>query len=301
MDAITKILVTSATGKSGRVVVKELIKHGFAVRAMVRQYDERAEKLAQSGAEIVVADFKNYKSLLSALEGIDSAYMCYPVAEGITDATGLFAAAGKEKGLKRVVHLSVGSADPNHLSPHCRAQWVAERILDWAGFETIHIRVAAFFMENLFIHQQSIQQLSIIENPFGPFSPSWIATEDVGKMAASLLADPSRVNDSVIFPSGGENYSFAEVAKLMSEELKTAVVYQEILPEKWRKDLGVAVDAGLLNQRVVDHLVSQSIVLHDQPARPSNGYFKKLTGHDPLTLKSFIQSHKTLFSKINKS
>ncbi len=35
------------------------------------------------------------------------AYFCYPVGAGIAEAAGLFATAGKERGLRRIVDLSL--------------------------------------------------------------------------------------------------------------------------------------------------------------------------------------------------
>ena len=51
-----RIIVTGATGKTGSVVVTELLKAGYPVRAMVRREDERSARLKAQGAEIAVAD-----------------------------------------------------------------------------------------------------------------------------------------------------------------------------------------------------------------------------------------------------
>jgi NAD(P)H dehydrogenase (quinone) len=40
-----RIIVTDATGKTGRVVVTELLKAGYPVRAMVHRKDGRAARL----------------------------------------------------------------------------------------------------------------------------------------------------------------------------------------------------------------------------------------------------------------
>src|SRR5437868_8706395 len=53
------IVVTGAAGRVGgigRTVTELLLKHGKAVRAMVRTEDERAKALRQMGAEVVVGD-----------------------------------------------------------------------------------------------------------------------------------------------------------------------------------------------------------------------------------------------------
>jgi nucleoside-diphosphate-sugar epimerase len=55
----TPILVTGAAGRVGavgRTVTELLLKQGSAVRAMVRNDDERAQALRDMGAEVVVGD-----------------------------------------------------------------------------------------------------------------------------------------------------------------------------------------------------------------------------------------------------
>jgi NADPH:quinone reductase-like Zn-dependent oxidoreductase len=60
------ILVTGAAGRVGaigRTVTELLMKHGKAVRAMVRTEDERAQALRDMGAEVVVGDLLVLDSL----------------------------------------------------------------------------------------------------------------------------------------------------------------------------------------------------------------------------------------------
>ena len=49
-----RIIVTGATGKTGSVVVAELLKAGYPVRAMVHREDDRSARLRAQGAEIGV-------------------------------------------------------------------------------------------------------------------------------------------------------------------------------------------------------------------------------------------------------
>src|SRR5262249_26027134 len=64
-----RILVTGATGKTGSVVVTELIKAGYPVRAMVRRQDDRSARLAAQGAEIAVADMSDVERVARRVEG----------------------------------------------------------------------------------------------------------------------------------------------------------------------------------------------------------------------------------------
>src|ERR1700732_2699304 len=54
--AQTKILITGATGYTGRYTTETLIEQGFSVRALVHRQDERSEKLRSTGAEITIGD-----------------------------------------------------------------------------------------------------------------------------------------------------------------------------------------------------------------------------------------------------
>ncbi len=46
---IPRIIVTGATGKTGSVVVSELLKAGYPVRAMVHREDGRSARLKPKG------------------------------------------------------------------------------------------------------------------------------------------------------------------------------------------------------------------------------------------------------------
>ena len=219
--SVRPILVTGATGRmggTGRHVAAELLKRGLPVRALVRRIDERSEALQAMGIQMVVGDFADYASLLAALEGVEAAYFSYPVGAGLTEAAGLFAAAGRERDLQLVVDLSLDAAFPESPSPQGRAEWVAERIFEWAGYGGAHLRVAAFFMENLLaLYGRQVREHGQIRNSFGDFEPSWIAGSDVGAMGAALLAEPGLITDRTTVVGGGQRASHATIAEIISK------------------------------------------------------------------------------------
>jgi len=53
-----KVLITGATGDTGRAAVKESLKAGLVVRAMVHGIDDRSKALEEFGAEVVVGDLQ---------------------------------------------------------------------------------------------------------------------------------------------------------------------------------------------------------------------------------------------------
>jgi NAD(P)H dehydrogenase (quinone) len=68
-----RILVTGATGKTGSVVVTELLKAGYPVRGMVRREDGRSARLRAQGAEIMVAEMSDVERIADALNDVQRA------------------------------------------------------------------------------------------------------------------------------------------------------------------------------------------------------------------------------------
>lgn len=283
------ILITGATGRqggTGLAATKELLKRGYAVRTLVRTLDARSEILRKLGAEVVVGDYSNYSSLLAALEGVELAYFCYPVAAGIAEAAGLFAGAGRQQGLKRIVDLSLATTAVDSPSPQGRAQWVAEQIFEWAGMQGVHLRIAAFFMENItLIDGLGIRTSARIANAFGDRPLSWISGEDVGSIAASLLADPELYKERVLIAGGVERSTFREVASKISAAVDHPIRYEELSPHQWRVELIAAFGTqGEVNLRGIDHLIAQSIALRAGPVLPITDHVRELTGRNPTSL-----------------
>lgn len=62
------VLVVGATGKTGRHTVKALRRHGFEVRALIRDVAQRSD-LENDGAQLVVGDVTREEDARAALAG----------------------------------------------------------------------------------------------------------------------------------------------------------------------------------------------------------------------------------------
>jgi NAD(P)H dehydrogenase (quinone) len=69
-----KVLITGATGDTGRPAVKGSLKVGLDVRVMVHAIDDRSKRLANLGAEIVVGDLQEIDTIKQAMDGMGAAY-----------------------------------------------------------------------------------------------------------------------------------------------------------------------------------------------------------------------------------
>jgi uncharacterized protein YbjT (DUF2867 family) len=68
------ILVAGATGRTGKLVVSELLSNGYRVRAFVRNADEAREKI-DADIDFAVGDVRERESIDSSLDGV-SAIIC---------------------------------------------------------------------------------------------------------------------------------------------------------------------------------------------------------------------------------
>src|ERR1700686_3425669 len=91
-----RIIVTGATGKTGSVVVSELLKAGYPVRALVHREDSRSARLKAQGAEIAVADMSDVERIANALKGVQRAYYCPPFDPYMIQGAVAFAIAARE-------------------------------------------------------------------------------------------------------------------------------------------------------------------------------------------------------------
>ena len=250
------------------------------------------------GADVVVGDWTDYTSLLTALDGIEAAYFCYPVGAGLTEAAGLFAGAGHEKNLQCIVDLSLDAALPESPGPQGRAEWVAERIFEWAGYGGTHLRVAAFFMENLLaLYGRQVRERGEIRNSFGDFEPSWIASADVGAMAAALLADPGLVTDRTTVVCAAERTSHAAIAEIIGNATGRRVRYVALAPEGWRDELiANATAAGQHNPTAAAHLSAQSVALRRDNTHLVTDDVQRLIGRPAVTLTDFVQRNRQVFA-----
>ena len=103
------ILVTGAAGRVGavgRTVTELLLKHGKAVRAMVRNEDERAQALRHMGAEIVVGDLLDLDSMHRVIAGCETMYFSMSISDAYLAATINAAAVAKHHGVKTFINMS---------------------------------------------------------------------------------------------------------------------------------------------------------------------------------------------------
>ena len=86
-----EVLITGATGDTGRSALRESLALKLQVRALVHNKDKRSAALEDLGSETVVGDLLEINTARAAMEGVNAAYFCWPVTPGLIHATVNFA------------------------------------------------------------------------------------------------------------------------------------------------------------------------------------------------------------------
>ena len=198
-----KVLVTGATGDTGRATVNELLARGHKVRALAHGQDDRSKKLQERGVEVVFGDLLDFGQVRAALSGVQRAYFVYPIRPGILQATAYFAQAAKEAGVDGIVNMSQKSAREDAKSHAATDHWLSERVFDWSGLAVAHIR-PTYFAEWL-LYLAPMIKAGLLHVPFGTGKHAPIAAEDQGRVIAGILEDPAPIRARSIRSSARSN------------------------------------------------------------------------------------------------
>jgi uncharacterized protein YbjT (DUF2867 family) len=279
------VLVTGAAGgsqgRTGRRVTELLRQRDVPVRAMVRTVDERAEHLRSLGAEVVVGDFLDFRSIQEVVEGVSAVYFAYPVQPGLLDATVNMAVAARNAGVQRLVDMVMLVSSPDAPTPRMRENYLSEQVFEWAGIGAAHVRATVFF-ENI---RALATAAGAFAMPLGDESTVMplVAGEDVARVAAGVLT-AADVPAGSSYPVVGQLLTVKEIVATLSAGLGREVTYENITDESWAEAAG-----GRINAHAVAHLSKLWATLRTRPQDIEvTDTIEKLGGRKPKTFAEFL-------------
>ena len=283
-----KVLITGATGDTGRAAVKESLKAGLVVRAMVHSIDDRSKALEEFGAEVVVGDLQEIDTIRQAMEGMDAAYLVYPVKPGLITATVNFVQAAKEAGVSTVVNLSQRSANRNSKSYSCRDSFIAEEVLKWSGLSFINLR-PTYFLEWLLYPWQLplLANEGILRLPVGKGRHSPIAAEDQGRAIAAILKNPEGLIGQTINLSGPVEMNHEQMAAELTDALGRKIVFEDVSIGEYCK----SIEAMGVPPYIVQHLNGAMEDYQHGAMSGADNNVEKLTGKKPMSVGEFARAH----------
>src|SRR5262245_33243080 len=290
------ILGTVAAGQLravGRTVTGLLLERGIPVRAMVRREDDRAAALRAAGAEVVVGDLLDPADVYRVVSGCRRVYFGMSVSPGYLEASVAMAAVAREVGVNALVNMSQMTVSQMSIqnttpSPQQRQHWLSEQALAWSGLPVVTIRPPVF-LEGFFLPLTgpSVRDRGRIELPFGQGKTNPVASADVARVVAEVLADPGPHLGRIYDLTGPRSQDMHAVARAYSEGLNREITYADVPPEDWVRELK---KAGL-PEHLTRHLVTMAELNRaGRYDRLADGV-ERVTGRPATSVREFVSLH----------
>ncbi|MFB7272044.1 NmrA family NAD(P)-binding protein [Streptomyces sp. NPDC056244] len=286
-------LITGAAGKTGRAAAELLLERGHKVRALVRQDDDRAKALAAAGAETVVGDLLDLDDMSRAVHGVSGAYFCYPIRDGLLEATTVFAQAAVDADVRSVVNMSQISARREAKSNAARGHWLGERLLDRTDMLTTHLRPTFFaaWLRDWWEYRDGRDGEGVLRLPFGRGRHAPVAETDQARVIAAVLADPEPHNRKTYTLHGPVEMDHYEIAEAMSRGLGIPVRYEPISVEEF----AAAMTARGRSAHLVQHLSNVAVDYQQGIFAGTNDVIQDIGGRAPLTVEEYVAGRKEDF------
>jgi len=209
---MTKILVTGATGKLGRLVVDRLLHRNVTTRVLMRRPEE-AHRLWGSSVEIATGDFGDGASLKEAVYGVDRVLLLSPITETLAVDQKRVIDAALSSGVTRIVKIS-GSDwtiqnSSRSISGAAHAQ--VERHLASSGIQYVILRPNAWMQVALEPIVAALSQGDTVPAQFGEAAVSFIDAGDIADVAAHALIEDQAPQGAFVL-TGGEALTALDIA-----------------------------------------------------------------------------------------
>ena len=297
-------LITGAGGGTGSVsrqVVEQLRQRGQRVRALVHRDDARADPLRELGAEVVVGDLTDPRDVVDAMAGADRVFFSMGVSPDYLQATAVICNAALEYGrLEVVVNMSQMTVSQMTLtsegeSHQHRLHYLAEHVLNWSGVPVVHIRPTAFLDNPMFtwFAAPSLRARNLLALPFGTGRTSPIASSDVARTVAAVLADPTHHIGDIYELTGPVSLDIDGLAAEYTLGLHRPIRGADIPHETWVQE--VLKPLGLPSH-LEQHLATMALLHRAGRYDRATDDVEKLTGQPASTVGLYVAQHPELFS-----
>ncbi|NPV86242.1 MAG: NmrA family NAD(P)-binding protein [Anaerolineae bacterium] len=260
------ILVTGASGKTGRAVISALTRRQASVRALVRRDDQVQGLRALGAAEVVVGDLRNAQVLSQAAKGVKAIYhICPNVSPFEVEIGSAVILAARQEHVSHFVFHSVLHPQIEEMPHHWLKMRVEERLFE-SGLPFTILQPAAY-MQNILANRDAMHNEGIFAVPYAPETRlSMVDLEDVAEVAARVLLAPEEHLMATYELCGCQAVSQIEVAEIFGQAFGRQVTARAIPREEWAlrmQELGM--DAYALNTLLRMFVYYETYGFHGNP------------------------------------
>ena len=283
------ILVTGATGNNGTEIVKRLAMARVQVRAMVRNR-ERASAIALPRVEVVEGDFDRPATLLSALAGVERAFLLTNSSERAQSQQIAFIDAARQSGVAHIVKLSQFGAEAHSPVRFLRYHAAVEAALQASGIAYTLLR-PNLFMQGLLNFRSTIATQNAFYAAAGEAKVSAVDVRDIAEVAVAALTESGH-EGKLYELTGPQALTHAEMAEGLSRALGRQVAFVDIPPEAMREALlGFGVPVWQADGLIEDYAHYR----RGEAAAVTSGV-RDATGNAPRGFEEFARDYAATFS-----
>ena len=286
------MLVTGATGRTGRVLVDALRGGGQRVRALVRTTSNVPRSWEGDGVEVAAGDLSDGASRAVAMKDVSAVVLLSPMDPRLDELESHALSAALATGVGHVVKISTTVPGEDSPISWWRAHARAEAMLRQSGLRWTVVRPTgiAFFLLD---YAPSVREEGVMRTCAPDGRMALIDPRDICSVVAAVVAEPSRYTSAALAITGPEALSYDDVASLLSALLRRSVRHVAVSESEMRARLLAAgrpeweVDGVVANMRMTrgnahgfDRVTS---TVHD------------VTGIQPRPITDFLRDHLAAF------
>jgi uncharacterized protein YbjT (DUF2867 family) len=274
------ILVTGASGKTGKAIIKLLSKV-----ETVCAFVHRVEQMESLDAErVLVGDLRDASAIHSAMEHVRAVYHICPNMSPDEAAIGKSVIEeAKRANVEHFVYHSVLHPQIEVMNHHWQKMRVEEMLFE-SGLPFTILQPAPY-MQNLLAGWKSILEEGVLRVPYSVHAKfSFLDLDDLAQAAKIVLTETGHVN--AVYELAGTNpLSHAEVAEIFSRVLKRGIRAEKEELENWKKRAkGLSEYATGNLTRMFDY--------YDQWGLAGNpNVLQWVIKREPISLEAFIQKN----------
>ncbi len=286
-----RILVIGGTGTVGSNVLRELVADcgRFDIVAAARS-DASADAVRAAGHLPIYLDLKKPDTVRAAMAGAHTVFMLKPYGIDYLIQSKIIIDAAARNGVAHIVNLGSHGDDDTVWSP---IGWnrLVEAYLKVSGVGYTTLR-PNYFMNN--VAPRTDKRSGEIVHYFDEASVSWVAAEDIARVAAIVLRDPAP-HSGRVYPLAVEACTMREIAETLSEVCGRRFTARHVPPDEAFAQLTARGWDADFARNFTDfmHAISKGLV---PDVSETFSTVEDLTGSPALGWRDFVQLHRSDFS-----
>lgn len=281
-----RILITGASGKTGKAIADALLRKGYTVKALIHS-PTQAQTL-DVRVNPIIGDMNSKTDMIRVMNAITAVYHICPNMHPDEVSIGKNAIqAAKMNGVRHFVYHSVLHPQIKEMAHHWKKMQV-EGLLFKSGLDFTILQPAAY-LQNLLQYKPDIMKQSTYAVPYnGDTRVGMVDLRNVAEVAASVITSPRHYGSTYELATD-ECYSQYELADKLSQMYKRKISFMEINRDQWEQ----AMKKSGMASYAIDSLIKMFRYYETYGFSGNGTILQKLLGRKPNSVDAFIKEYLT--------